>query len=117
MRILRVACLALAVLLVQGARDGVDAGPRVSFGYYGPGFSIYVGPRPYYHYYTPYYYRPYYYPYYSYRYYRPYHSYRRTYKRRRSYSSRCSRWSRRCTANWGYRNKNYYGCMRYHRCR
>ncbi len=28
----------------------------------------------------------------------------------------CSRWSRRCTANWGYGNPDYWGCMRYHGC-
>ncbi|MEM8646860.1 MAG: hypothetical protein AAGF86_10995 [Pseudomonadota bacterium] len=28
----------------------------------------------------------------------------------------CGRWSRRCTANWGYGNQNYWGCMQYHGC-
>jgi len=28
----------------------------------------------------------------------------------------CGYWSRRCANNWGYRNSNYYGCMRYHGC-
>jgi hypothetical protein len=28
----------------------------------------------------------------------------------------CSYWSRRCADNWGYRNSDYYGCMRYHGC-
>lgn len=44
----------------------------------------------------------YYYPYRSRRYYR---------------SSRCRRWHRRCVRNWGYSNRNYRGCMRYHGCR
>ncbi len=30
---------------------------------------------------------------------------------------RCSYWRKRCAANWGYGNSNYYGCLRYHRCR
>lgn len=40
------------------------------------------------------------------------------YKRspRRSHSSRCSYWSDRCASNWGYRNSDYYGCLRYHGC-
>ena len=28
----------------------------------------------------------------------------------------CEYWHRRCVANWGYGNSNYYGCMRFHRC-
>ena len=70
----------------------------------GPRFRFYFGPS----YYSPYYYRPYYYrPYY----YRPY-SYRSS-----RYGSRCSYWRSRCAENWGYRNNDYYGCLRYHRCR
>ena len=30
---------------------------------------------------------------------------------------RCSYWARRCARTWGYGNANFYGCMRYHRCR
>ncbi len=30
--------------------------------------------------------------------------------------NRCDRWSRMCYRNWG-PGSNYYGCMRYHRCR
>ena len=30
---------------------------------------------------------------------------------------RCVKWHRRCVANWGYRNSDYVGCMRFHRCR
>ena len=44
----------------------------------------------------------YYYPYRSSRYYG---------------SSRCRRWHRRCVRRWGYSNRNYRGCMRYHGCR
>ncbi len=47
-------------------------------------------------------YRPYYTPY--------YYSYRPAY-------GRCARWRSRCSANWGYRTRSYYGCMRYHGCR
>lgn len=40
------------------------------------------------------------------------------YRSRRYYgSSRCGRWHRRCVRNWGYSNRNYRGCMRYHGCR
>jgi hypothetical protein len=36
--------------------------------------------------------------------------------RSRGTSSSCSYWSRRCAANWGYGNSNYYGCMQYEGC-
>jgi hypothetical protein len=39
--------------------------------------------------------------------------YRRSYRGR----NRCSHWARRCANNWGYRNNNFYGCLRYHGCR
>lgn len=29
---------------------------------------------------------------------------------------RCSYWSRRCVANWGHENEDYYGCMNYYGC-
>ena len=28
----------------------------------------------------------------------------------------CWRWKRRCQANWGYGNEDFWGCMRYHGC-
>ena len=28
----------------------------------------------------------------------------------------CARWRRRCQANWGYGNQDFWGCMRYHGC-
>lgn len=99
MKFLKIVFAAAALLMLWSPAQKADARSYFSFGIYSS------------HY--PYYYRPYSYrPYYSYRrpYYRP-----RTY--RRSYSGRCGHWSRRCAANWGYRNRNYYGCMRYHRCR
>ncbi len=34
----------------------------------------------------------------------------------RRHRSRCSYWSDRCADNWGYRNNDYYGCLRYHGC-
>lgn len=46
----------------------------------------------------------------------PYHAYR---SRRGDYSGsrdRCSSWRRRCAANWGHGNEDYYGCMDYHGC-
>lgn len=107
MRRVSVLFAAALLLAVCGMSKSAEARSRVSFGYYGSGFSFYVGPRPHY-YYRPYYYRPYYYrPYY----YRPY------YAPRRSYSSRCSKWRYRCRRNWGYGGRNYRGCLRYHRCR
>ena len=83
---------------------------HVSFGYWGPNVGIYVGPRPYYRPYRPYYYRPYYAPppvvYRPYRYYGgPVYG-----------GGRCARWAARCSARWGVRNHNFRGCMRYHRC-
>jgi hypothetical protein len=44
----------------------------------------------------------------------PYYYYKRS--PRRSYRSSCSYWSDRCADNWGYRNSDYYGCLRYHGC-
>jgi len=37
------------------------------------------------------------------------------YRRYRSHRS-CRHWRHRCADNWGYRNRNYYGCLRYHGC-
>lgn len=42
------------------------------------------------------------------RYYEP----RRNYHRGRS----CGYWADQCAQNWGYRNNNYYGCLRYYGC-
>jgi len=126
-KLLRPACVAVTALFLlhgpAGAKTGTsteaplpaasgildEARPAVSTklaqrrGHDGVG--IYFG--------LPYYY-PYYYGYpgyYSGYYYRPYRPYRRRYGRR------CGYWHDRCVANWGYRNSNYYGCMRYHGCR
>lgn len=105
MRIISVLFATTVLLAVALTPRAAEARSGIGFGYYGPGVSIYVGPR--YRYYRPYpyYYRPYYRP------------YRRYYAPRRAYGGRCAKWSRRCAANWGYRNRNYYGCLRYHRCR
>ncbi|RIA55719.1 hypothetical protein [Dichotomicrobium thermohalophilum] len=35
---------------------------------------------------------------------------------RRRYRS-CRYWHYRCGEDWGYHSRDYYGCMRYHRCR
>ena len=61
---------------------------------------------------------PYYYPYY-YGGYAPYYYGTPTYytPRRRYRRGGCGYWKRQCRANWGYRNSDYYGCMRYHGCR
>lgn len=106
MKILSIVFAAATLALVCVSSTPVEARSRVhlDFGYYSPGLSIQVGRYPYYGHYGPYY-RPYYRPY-------RYRSYRR-----RSYGNRCARWSRRCSRNWGYRNRNYYGCMKYHHCR
>ena len=65
----------------------------------------------------PYYYGGYY-PYY-YGGYAPYYYGTPTYytPRRRYRRSGCGYWRRQCRANWGYRNSDYYGCLRYHGCR
>lgn len=76
--------------------------PPFGFGYYGPGVSIRVHPNP------GYYYGPRYRP-------RPYRPYRRYY-RRHAYPGVCARWRDACIANWGFRNPNYFGCMRHHGC-
>lgn len=33
-----------------------------------------------------------------------------------THGSSCNYWHRRCVDSWGYGNKNYRGCLRYHRC-
>jgi hypothetical protein len=65
----------------------------------------------------PYYYSRGYYPthigpgyiYYGY----PYAYSRAHYSRQ---GSRCSYWRRRCAANWGHGNEDYFGCMDHHGC-
>ena len=86
--------------------DQADAQPipPFGFGYYGPGVSVRVHPHPGY-----YYGGPHYHP-------RPYRRHRRVY-RRHAYPGACQRWHHECVASWGYRNSDYYGCMRYHGCR
>jgi hypothetical protein len=103
MTIFAAAVAALVLIFASPAPSEAHSRSHFSFGYYGPGVSIHIGRYPRY-YYSPYYARPYYYRPYAYR---PY----------RYSGSRCGYWSRRCAANWGYRNSNYYGCMRYHGCR
>ena len=111
MKILSIVIAAVTLALVSASPTPTQARSRVhvDFGYYGPGLNIQIGRYPRYRYYG-HHYRPYYRPY-RYRRHR-YRSYRR-----RSYGNRCARWSRRCARSWGTRNRNYYGCMRYHRCR
>lgn len=38
------------------------------------------------------------------------------YTPRRYYGGSCDYWAQMCASNWGYGNRNYYGCMRYHGC-
>lgn len=45
---------------------------------------------------------------------------RRAYVSRRyrvHYDGRCDYWADRCAANWGVRNPDFQGCLRYHGCR
>jgi hypothetical protein len=39
-----------------------------------------------------------------------------SYRAPRYRSNSCDYWADRCAANWGYRNSDYYGCLRYHGC-
>jgi hypothetical protein len=32
------------------------------------------------------------------------------------YGGRCSKWERKCAANWGDGNEDFYGCLDYHGC-
>lgn len=130
MKFVRIMLMAAVLGLSSASPEPAEAKTYFSFGYYGPGISIYTGHYPRYYgyygyrrhrYYSPYDYRPYYGGY------RPsyYDSYRPTYdsysytrpKRYRKYGGNCSRWSKRCGANWGYGNSDYIGCMKYHSCR
>ena len=43
-------------------------------------------------------------------------SYGYGYSRSRYSGGSCGYWSRRCSANWGWNNSSYYGCLRYHGC-
>ena len=106
MKVARILLATGLLLALLGPVGAIKARAHSSFSLHAPGFNLHIGKYPAYRYYGPYNYQPYYAPYY-----RPY-TYRRSYS-----GGRCARWSRRCAANWGYRNRNYYGCMRYHRCR
>ena len=95
--------MAAAIMLLMLGGDLAPAKAQTDFGLYvgRPGFSLYFGRNPGYRY-APY-------RYYDYnRYYTPAPQYR---------PGRCEYWSRRCAASWGYGNKDYRGCMRYHGCR
>lgn len=90
---------------VRRGRRGVRRGRRFARHYRrgrrhrGPYIAI-----PYYYYGDPYYYYdPYYYGGYD-------------YTPVPAPGGSCARWSRRCTASWGYGNGDYWGCMRYHGC-
>lgn len=111
MKILSIVFAVATLALFCASPTPTEARSRVhvGFGHYGSGLNIHIGRYPRYGYYG-HHYRPYYYSPYRYRRHR-----RRSY--RRAYGNRCARWSRRCARNWGYRNRNYYGCLRYHRCR
>lgn len=101
----------LGLAMLTAAPQAADAGSRNFSLYVGPGgFGLSVGPRYRRHGYYPYYgrYRPYYRPYY----YKP----RRHYYRKR-YAGRCHYKARKCARNWGWHNRNWYGCMRYYGCR
>lgn len=38
------------------------------------------------------------------------------YRRHNYRGGRCHHYQRQCGRNWGYRNSDFYGCMRYHGC-
>jgi hypothetical protein len=94
---------AVGLAALTGGASEAQAHKR-GFGLYaGPGgFSLYVGPR----------YRYRRYPYYGY-----YGPRRYYYAPRRCYYGGCSYRARQCARNWGWRNKNWRGCMRYYGCR
>ena len=86
-----------AIVAICGPPNQAEAKPQTyySFQFSAPGLNFFMGRYP----------RPYYYRYSR----RPYAN--------RSYGGRCQYWSNQCVRNWGYRNPNYFGCLRYHRCR
>ena len=108
MKLLRVAVIAAALALAFGLSDRAEAKTWFSFGYCGPGITVYSG------HYPRYYHSRYYHPRHRYRY---RYRYRRPYRRYRTFGGRCARWSRACAANWGYGGPSYRGCLRYHGCR
>lgn len=118
MKIVKLAFMVAAVMLICGSPKPLEAKSYFSFGYYGPGVSFHAGHYPRYSHYPYYYYPHHYYPHHYYGHRRSY--YRQSYrspKRYRTYGGRCARWSKRCAANWGRSRHDYNGCMRYHRCR
>jgi hypothetical protein len=97
-----------AAIASAAAMSPVPAGVTITpAGYHRP----YYGPRyryPRYGY--PHYYRGYYYPRIWWGAPGP------VYMPPPGYGGYCARWSNRCASRWGYRNRDYRGCMRYHGC-
>jgi hypothetical protein len=95
----------------ESARNSV-----IEIGHRGHGTQIHLprGPGSIYHDY-PYYYSRGYYPTHigGYVYY-PSSSYSRSYSP--GSGGQCAKWHRKCVANWGNGNEDYYGCMDYHGC-
>lgn len=112
-RITGLASLALAAGLglaaLMATPNAAEAGNRNFNLHVGPGgFGLSIGPRygyghgyyPRRRYYSPYYYSP---------------PPRRHYRKQRY--GRCHYKAKKCARNWGWRNHNWRGCMRYYGCR
>ncbi|MGD9868959.1 MAG: hypothetical protein AB7U38_13255 [Hyphomicrobiales bacterium] len=107
--VLAAGVLALPLLAGAGGKPA-QAGVSIQIG--PGGFGLYSGPR----YYGPRYYQPYYAP-------RPYYYvppppvYYTPPAASPYGSGHCAYYADACARNWGWRNNNWYGCMRYHGCR
>lgn len=112
MKLARAVTLVAAMAIVCGLPKPAEADDGFSFGYYGPGYSFQPGHYPR-HIYDPHIYRPYHYYWNG-----PSRKTRRYSSSRHSSKNagRCTQWSQTCTTNWGSKNADYRGCMRYHRC-
>lgn len=98
--------LGAAALAPQPAQAG-SKGAYIAAGILG---GLALGTALNHHYRGPYYHRRHYSGYRPYRYRRYRHV--RRYRRAR----RCGYWRDRCAVNWGWRNPDYYGCLRYYGC-
>jgi hypothetical protein len=105
-----------AQTFLNSGKSSGNTATQVEYRYSEPRIHPRIGPS-YSGYDYPYYYNRGYYPTHigpGYVYNYPLYSYKPA--RYKKYSRQCSHWHRKCSANWGSKSDDYYGCMEFHRC-